>query len=170
MWRKKKRQNHGAVPYCIASTSLHGFPWLWKHHCAWWQLQNWKMQQESRILTCRQASRTIRQSIFLILPGFHSLLQECTSSTDPMSDLSAYVNVSFQRVTVHFMSNALACAGNWAMRLMDYHLPGWIPGIPVLLKCPQTPVLKQYLEMYSKLIRTIHLHIVYWQDVRWVSY
>lgn len=55
--------------------------------------------------------------------------------------------LSFQRLTVGYISNAFACAGNCDMRPKDYHLPGWILGIPVLLMCLWTPVFKQYPEI-----------------------
>lgn len=53
--------------------------------------------------------------------------------------------LSYRKVIGYYVINAFAWAGRYNTRPRDYHLPGWMLGIPVLLKCLQTPAFRNQI-------------------------
>lgn len=145
----KGGQNHGAVsqnndthchcPPCPALLpSLVGMPLCMMAAAKWANatIANWK---RPGYFPADKHPEPFEKPYFCsYLASIHCCRKAHVSHGSCVRSASTCKCLSYKRVIVYYMSNAFAWAGRYDTSTMVY--PGWILGIPVLLKCLQTPV------------------------------
>ena len=130
----------------IALPALHSCHLWWERHCARCTAAKWANATTANwnspgYFPADKHPEPFEKPYFCsCLASIHCCRTSCVSHGSCVRSCSTCKFLSYKRVMVYYMSNAFTWAGRYDTRPMDYHLPGWLPGIPVLLKCLQTPV------------------------------